>query len=129
MEYSKKSGVPQLDETLGLHYIKFRIGIRDYGDGMPKDKLDSLFRDFSKLEDSNNKNSQGRGLGLSIVKQIVERMNGSVAVESELGKGTLFTLTFSAIFKMQEQNPSLLSLESNKRLKQIQQLEHNPQLQ
>lgn len=67
---------------------------------MPKDKLKSLFQDFSKLEDKNNKNTQGRGLGLSIVKLIVERMDGSVDVDSELGKGSIFTLTFSAIQKL-----------------------------
>jgi signal transduction histidine kinase len=67
---------------------------------MPKEKLASLFQDFSKLEDKNNKNTQGRGLGLSIVKQIVERMDGSVHVDSDLGKGSTFTLTFSAIQKL-----------------------------
>ncbi len=73
------------DNKFRHYYTKFQIAIKDFGDGMPKNKINSLFMDFSKLEDTNGKNTLGRGLGLSIVKQIVEKMNGSIVVESEIG--------------------------------------------
>lgn len=71
-----------------MYCIKFQIKIQDFGDGMPAEKLLTLFKDFSKLEDSDGKNTEGRGLGLSIVKQIVELMDGSIHVNSEKGCGS-----------------------------------------
>ena len=47
----------QSDIKFRHFYTKFQIVIQDFGDGMPKDKLNSLFMDFSKLEDSKGKNT------------------------------------------------------------------------
>lgn len=56
--------------------------IRDQGCGIPNDRLDKLFINFGKLEENKEMNPQGRGLGLSICKLIVERMGGSLRVTS-----------------------------------------------
>jgi signal transduction histidine kinase len=70
--------------------------VKEFGCGIPADKLDSLFINFGSLEEHRKVNPQGRGLGLSICKLIVERMGGSVGVESEEGVGSKFNLIFNA---------------------------------
>lgn len=57
-------------------YIKFELGIQDYGCGIPADKINSLFLNFNNLEEHRQNNPSGRGLGLSICKMIVEQMGG-----------------------------------------------------
>ena len=71
--------------------LQFRIA--DTGIGMSKEYLPRIFETFSQ-EDSSATNRYGRtGLGMSITKNIVEMMNGDISVESEKGKGTVFTVT------------------------------------
>lgn len=79
-----------------VRYVKFLMQIQDFGCGIPKDKLDSLFINFGNLEEHRKSNPQGRGLGLSICKLLVERMGGSVSVESVEGVGSKFNLIFNA---------------------------------
>ena len=61
--------------------------------GIAKENLGKLFHNFGKLEDTTGVNKTGTGLGLSICKTIIEKMGGTVKVESEgEGKGTIFTI-------------------------------------
>lgn len=62
--------------------------VTDTGIGIPKDKLASIFEAFNQVENSHRRQYKGTGLGLSIVKHLVALMQGSVTVESEIGKGT-----------------------------------------
>ncbi|MCL4788630.1 MAG: ATP-binding protein, partial [Verrucomicrobia bacterium] len=62
--------------------------IQDDGPGIPPDKLERIFEAYYSTKD------RGTGLGLAIVKHNVELYGGTVRVESELGKGTRFTLLF-----------------------------------
>jgi signal transduction histidine kinase len=78
-------------------YIKFEIKIKDFGCGIPKEKLDNLFIDFGKLEEHNHVNPTGRGLGLSICRQIINNMGGTVSVKSEVGEGTTFIITLKTM--------------------------------
>ncbi len=66
------------------------VTIADSGPGIPKDKLESIFEPYFSMKE------KGSGLGLAIVRHNVEIYDGRVAVESELGKGTRFTLRFPA---------------------------------
>lgn len=66
--------------------------VDDNGPGIPKEKIPFIFEKYSRLLNYKN-NADGLGLGLSIVKSIIGLHNGSVAVESELGKGTRFIIT------------------------------------
>lgn len=68
------------------------ISVKDNGIGFALEDKDTIFSPFQRLE--NNKNYTGSGLGLSIVKRIVEHHEGSMQVESELGKGSCFTVIF-----------------------------------
>lgn len=73
-------------------YILFRLSIQDFGCGMSEEALNSLFIDFNNNEEHRSINPNGRGLGLSICKMIIEKMAGKISVHSELNKGTTFTV-------------------------------------
>jgi signal transduction histidine kinase len=78
---------PQYDQGKNESYIRFWV--KDNGEGISKEKIPTLFREFSRLHTTEN----GYGLGLSIVKSIIEKFEGSVGVESEIGNGSLFYFT------------------------------------
>lgn len=74
----------------GVQGENVRIGIQDSGHGIPPDRLDKLFVPFFTTKEP----GKGTGLGLFIVRQIVERNKGRISLESEVGKGTTFYLDF-----------------------------------
>lgn len=73
--------------------------VSDTGCGIPDEKLETLFKPFVQASTGYARSYQGAGLGLSIVKRLVELMGGSIAVESEVGVGTTFhvALPFTAV--------------------------------
>lgn len=73
-------------------YVSIRTVIEDTGIGMSKDYLPQLFDSFSREHNTTIGKIAGTGLGMAIVKKLVDLMKGSITVESELGKGTKFTI-------------------------------------
>jgi signal transduction histidine kinase len=69
-----------------------QIRIKDEGQGMTEEDLKRLFGKFAKLSARPTGNEHSTGLGLSIVKRLVESMNGKIWCESEYGKGATFVL-------------------------------------
>ena len=69
-----------------------RLSISDTGIGIPSDDLKRVFERFYRVDKARSRPAGGTGLGLSIVKEVVERMGGTVSVESRLGKGSTFTI-------------------------------------
>ena len=93
LKFTPESGTIQISATLSHKLIK--IAVSDTASGIPKDQLPQLFKKFSKIEYSYSKHSSqpGSGLGLYISKQIVSLHGGDIAVQSEVGKGSVFTIT------------------------------------
>ena len=110
-------------------YVKFRIDsqstqdkalltiiVEDTGVGMTKEDIDMLFVKFQRFEMDKNINIAGTGLGMAITKGLVELMKGEIAVESEYGKGTTFTIIL-------EQDISTKKLEEVASTEELQKIE------
>ena len=74
-----------------------RFAVSDTGIGIPEDKLDLIFQEFSQADDSTTKEYGGTGLGLALTTSFCEMMGGSVRVESEIGVGSSFIITLPAV--------------------------------
>jgi len=71
---------------------KVIITVQDDGIGIPNNKIDKIFDRFDQVDGSLNRRNEGSGIGLSLVKALIEAHNGSIYVESEVGKGTIFRI-------------------------------------
>lgn len=78
------------------------ISVKDNGIGLEGNHLDIIFDRFKQANKSPSRNSEGTGIGLSLVKSIVELHNGQIYVESELGKGSKFIVMLPSRRVMQE---------------------------
>ena len=85
-KYSPKGGNVTLTLSIVGNYVC--IEVEDTGVGISKDKFDRIFDRFYQEDD----NTQGTGIGLSLVKNLVEKHHGNIKLESEIGKGTKFTV-------------------------------------
>lgn len=75
-------------------YVRIQTQIKDTGIGMSEDYLPTLFDSFSREYNTTIGKVSGTGLGMAIVKNLVDMMDGEICVKSKLGEGTCFTLTF-----------------------------------
>ena len=73
-------------------YSSLVISVQDTGRGIKKEKINSLFTKFDRLDEDKNTTIEGTGLGLAITKSFVEMMGGKIIVQSEYGKGSKFTI-------------------------------------
>lgn len=87
--------------------------ISDNGIGMSPEYIENMYSKFTRETDSRINKVPGYGLGLSIVKYLTDIMNGHIDVHSELGKGTIFTITLELPYIMEhtETNPDTMTLE------------------
>lgn len=88
-------------------YVSARIVIEDTGIGMSQEYLPHIFEEFTRERTSTESKVVGAGLGLPIVKALVELMDGTIQVESELGKGTRTTIELPFPIATEEQIASL----------------------
>ncbi len=90
IKYNRKNGEVALSWELADEKT-VRINVSDTGPGIPEDKFEALFQPFDRLG-MEGLNVQGSGIGLTIVKHLMESMKGGIGLESEVGKGARFYL-------------------------------------
>lgn len=96
IKYSKETGL-EINLSTENHFNQFRVIITDNGIGMNKETSSRIFEKFYRAHTGNIHNVKGFGLGLSYVKAMVEAQKGNIKVDSTLGKGTTFTLSFPVV--------------------------------
>jgi len=74
------------------------LTVRDTGQGMTKEQVTAMFDEFTRFNFGANRTKEGTGLGMSITRKLIELMNGEIYVNSELGKGTEFTVHLPQIY-------------------------------
>ena len=88
MRITEKAGAPE-------GYATYEFSIKDNGVGMSAEFVEHIFEPFEREMNSTVSGIQGTGLGMAITKNIVDMMNGTIEVESELGEGSTFTVSFT----------------------------------
>lgn len=83
----------KLEEQIDNTCVLIKFSIRDSGIGLTKEQQKRLFQSFSQADSSTTRKFGGTGLGLTISKQLIEMMGGEIGVESEPGKGSVFSFT------------------------------------
>lgn len=86
IKYTEENG--EVNVYVGFLYNKAYIKVRDNGIGIKKEDLEKIFERFYRVESSRVRVKGGSGLGLSIVKEILEKNDGDIDINSEFGKGT-----------------------------------------
>jgi|TARA_R100000306_G_scaffold14634_1_gene18199 two-component system phosphate regulon sensor histidine kinase PhoR len=92
IKYGKKEGTTEVSIE-DLIKNKVIVRVTDNGEGIPKDKIPRLFERFFRVDKSGSRKEGGSGLGLSIVKHILEAHNEKIYLESQLGVGSEFSFT------------------------------------
>jgi two-component system phosphate regulon sensor histidine kinase PhoR len=88
-EENKKIVVSLIEKDREIH-----LTIKDQGRGIPAEHIDRIFERFYRVESSRDQKSGGRGIGLSIVKQIVKQHGGQIQIKSTVNVGTTITIVF-----------------------------------
>ena len=121
VKYTPQGGIEMnvAYERKGGEEISLVISVKDTGMGIRKEDMGKLFENFQRLDEEKNRNIEGTGLGMNITMSLLKLMDGDMHVESEYGKGSVFTVTipqrivcdepigdFEAIRSRREQNLS-----------------------
>jgi PAS domain S-box-containing protein len=92
--------------------VKLHFSVRDTGIGIPSKKQKLIFEEFSQADSSTTRRFGGTGLGLTICKQLVQLMHGSIWVESEVSQGTTFHFSIPMRIAAEQPSTSRFKLES-----------------
>lgn len=100
---------------------KLCITVRDTGIGIPSDKLSVIFERFRQVDSSLQREYEGSGIGLSLVKALVEAHKGNIYVQSELGQGSEFTIELPVLI-LPEDDPSIKKSFNNHNIDKVQRI-------
>lgn len=92
IKYTEKGSITLTAKSIREEAFFLLFSVKDTGIGIKKGDISKLFDSFQRLELSKNRYIQGTGLGLNIVKQLVDSMHGTIEVDSEYGSGSCFTI-------------------------------------
>jgi signal transduction histidine kinase len=92
IRYNKEKGKIYISTEINKENLLVKI--KDTGIGIPENDLSNIFAEFYRTENARKKVHYGTGLGLSLIKQLVENYNGSIKVKSEIEVGTTFSVSF-----------------------------------
>ncbi len=91
IKYTSENGKVEVEiKSVDSHYIE--ICVSDNGSGIPEKYVPHIFNRFFQVESSSTRNYEGTGIGLALVKELVELHNGTVSVKSREGEGSAFTI-------------------------------------
>lgn len=93
IKYSPKGGEITIEITIDYHNKYVNVAVSDYGVGIPDELIPYIFEKFYRVENPLTATVQGTGLGLYIVKNLVELHNGKITVKSQKGQGTTFLVS------------------------------------
>lgn len=91
LKYSPDASVCEIGATGDRGAVVFWIA--DHGVGIPDDEVGKIFERFYQVDSSSTRTFRGAGLGLSLVQELLQRLGGSISVESRVGEGSRFTVT------------------------------------
>ncbi|MEW8956794.1 ATP-binding protein, partial [Clostridium sp.] len=92
IKFTSKKGVINVKLSEEEDFVK--VSIRDTGRGIPKEKLATIFERFNQVDKSLTRDHEGSGIGLYLVKSLVEMQGGNITVHSEIGEGSEFIVRF-----------------------------------
>jgi signal transduction histidine kinase/CheY-like chemotaxis protein/HPt (histidine-containing phosphotransfer) domain-containing protein len=106
----------RFEQTSDEGVITLIFQVADTGQGMKQEDCDKLFSEYSRFNSEANRSNEGTGLGLSITKKLAELMDGTISVESEYGKGSIF----SVCVKQRIANPTVIGADVAQKLNAFQ---------
>lgn len=111
-------------EFINQASLNLIVSVKDTGIGITKDNIDHLFDSYSRFDSKKNSKVEGTGLGMTIVRQFVDLMHGSISVSSEYGRGSEFKVKIMQ--RMAKTEPLIPEYEPEKPYKNILILEQSP---
>ena len=98
-KYTPEGGAVQLSlseepSPKGENHVRIHINVKDNGIGMSQDFVKKIYDSYSRADEARIHKTEGAGLGMAITKYIVDAMEGSIEVQSEIDRGTEFRITF-----------------------------------
>ena len=87
--------IAEIEIEVKENETQYEIAVKDNGPGIIKEYQEKIFNIFETFSDKDKFGDSGNGIGLATVKKIVESLGGQIQVESEIGKGAIFSFTIS----------------------------------
>ena len=100
VKYTPSGG--KVSVSIDEKYEDILLQIKDSGIGIPEDEISRVFDEFYRASNAKKTERDGTGLGLSIAKQVIEKHNGRIWAESELGKGTVLKVLLKQINRINQ---------------------------
>jgi len=117
IKFTDRGGITvEIKTEISGTYNWLVIQVIDTGIGIAKDNQELIWEEFRQVSEGHNRSFEGTGLGLTITKKFVEKLKGTIVVESEVNAGSIFTLRFPLISKNKIESPKIKPRETPSKL-------------